>query len=62
MKEAPNLYPLWEIIDYTSKRNLVKYQHDTYGTKITIPKLVTADEVPVDWDKELRKAPSRSRE
>jgi len=57
-----NLYPLWEIIDEASREALKRYQREVFGLKLTIPGQVTADTIPVDWDKEMRKAPSRSRD
>ncbi len=59
-KDNSNLYPLWWIIDEEAKQILLDYQKKYYDQGIGVPEKPVA-EIPVDWDKETRKAPSRSR-
>ena len=61
LQTEQNLYPLWEIIDEASREALKSCYKKCCGLELTIPKANTADTIPIDWDKEVRRAPSRSR-
>ena len=58
---SQHLYPLWWLITESCRQCLLNYQKKYYSKGIKKPEKPLAV-IPVDWDKEIRKVPSRSRQ